>query len=390
MTDEGWSIPQQSLTRASPHRLGGSTHQDIVRAWLFAAGLVGLCGTVLYGPAALKTLLLGMVSAVVTEAGVALATRRQIGERLGRGALIGLLLGLTLPATVPGYVTVVGSVISILVGRVVFGGFLNPALTGRVIVQFLFAGHLSLSGALAVSPVLALGHQLVGDITRGGMVQDYQGWFDTRAPIGKAALLLERPVQALRRFAQDGVAADGDLHYTPLLRDVLPPWQDTLFGVVPGGIGETPTLMLIVAGLYLIYRGYLRWQLPAVVLASAAVAASILPVQLGGTYHWFPVLAAEQGHAVGLAYVLYHLTAGQLMLGAFLLAGDVTASPMRVHGQLVFAVGIGVLTIFMRLYGVLSGECYWSILIMNALVGTIDRWMKRPVLGMGDVGLKGI
>ena len=161
-----------------------------------------------------------------------------------------------------------------------------------------------------------------------------------------------------------------------------PPWRDTVLGAVPGGIGETSTLVLIIVGLYLIFKGYLRWQLPAVILVSAAIAASILPVEIHGDYRWFPVLEVEQNRAVGLAYVLYHLTAGQLMIGAFLLAGDVTASPMRIHGQLVFAVGIGVLTVFMRLYGVLSGECYWSILIMNALVGTIDRWMKRPVLGL--------
>jgi Na+-transporting NADH:ubiquinone oxidoreductase subunit NqrB len=257
-------------------------------------------------------------------------------------------------------------------------------LIGRVIVQFFFVSHLSLSGTLAVSPVLARGHLLFGDITRSGSVATFLGWGDTIAPSGRSAHLLERPVQSLRRFAQDGVASDGDLNYTPLLRDVLPPWSDTLWGAVPGGIGETSTLVLIVVGLYLISRGYLRWQLPVVMLASAAVAASILPVELHDDYRWFPVLKTEQNHAVGLAYVLYHLTAGQLMLGAFLLAGDVTASPMRIQGQLVFAVGIGVLTIFMRLYGVLSGECYWSILIMNALVGTIDRWMRRPVLGLAD------
>lgn len=382
MTDQFWIVSEGSLTRVAPHRLGRQTNRDFIRAWLFAAGLVGACGVVWFGPAAVKVLLLSVVSAVVAEVIIGLATRRPAGDGLFKAALIGLLFGLTLPATVPSYVVVFGSLVSILVGRMVFGGFLHPALVGRVVVQFLFAGHLSLSGSLAVSPVLARGHLLFGDITRSGGVVNFQGWDDTRAPSGRSAHLLERPVQSLRRFAQDRVATDGDLSYTPLLRDVLPPWKDTVLGAVPGGIGETSTLVLIIVGLYLIYRGYLRWQLPTVMLASAAIAASILPVELHGDYRWFPVLEVEQHRAVGLAYVLYHLTAGQLMLGAFLLAGDVTASPMRIQGQLVFAVGIGVLTIFMRLYGVLSGECYWSILIMNALVGTIDRGMKRPVLGL--------
>jgi len=382
MTYQPWIVSEAALTRAAPHRLAGRTNRDIIRAWFFAAGLVGVSGVVWFGPAALKVLLLSVVSAVAAEIMVGLATRRPTGDGLSKAALIGLLFGLTMPATVPAYVVSIGALISIFVGRMVFGGFLHPALVGRVVVQFFFSGYLSLSGSLALSPVLARGHLLFGDITRSGEVVDFQGWSDTRAPSGRSAYLLERPARSLRRFAQDGMATDGDLSYTPLLIDVLPPWKDTLLGAVPGGIGETSTLVLIVVGLYLIYRGYLRWQLPAVILASAAIAASILPVEIHGDYRWFPVFAVEQKHAVGLAYVMYHLTAGQLMLGAFLLAGDVTASPMRVHGQLVFAAGIGVLTIFMRMYGVLSGECYWSILIMNALVGTIDRWMKRPVLGL--------
>ena len=382
MTDQSWIVSEGSLARGAPHRLAGRTNRDIIRAWFFAAGLVGVGGVIWFGPAALKVLLLSVVFAVAAEIAIGLATRRPAGDGLSKAALIGLLFGLTLPATVPGEVVAFGSLVSILVGRMVFGGFLHPALVGRVVVQFFFVSHLSLSGSLAASPVLARGHLLFGDITRSGGVVNFQGWDDTRAPSGRSAHLLERPVQSLRMFAEDGVATDGDLSYTPLLRDVLPPWKDTVLGAVPGGIGETSTLVLIIVGLYLIYRGYLRWQLPAVMLASAAIAASILPVELHGDYRWFPVLEVEQDRAVGLAYVLYHLTAGQLMIGAFLLAGDVTASPMRVHGQLVFAVGIGVLTIFMRLYGVLSGECYWSILIMNALVGTIDRWMKRSVLGL--------
>jgi len=121
------------------------------------------------------------------------------------------------------------------------------------------------------------------------------------------------------------------------------------------------------------------------VLVSAFVAASILPIESGGNYVWFPVFAVEGGRAVGLAYVLYHLTAGQLMLGAFLLAGDVVSSPMRAHGQVVYGIGIGVLTIFMRLYGVLECECYWAILIMNVFVGTIDRFTSRRVLGTAPV-----
>ncbi len=402
MTIGAWNLGTHALTGVAPHRHAGSTHRNIVRSWLLASLTVGACGVFLYGRAALVILIVSTLTAVACEGALAFVSPRPRSGRLPRATLIGLLLGLTLPANAPWETAVLGSIIAILVGRGIFGGFLHPALIGRVIVQFVFHHSLSLSMGMAVSPVLAPGYLLVGDIGRTESVEHHPSWLQTAGRKAselersktalelerprerpREAYLFERPVQTLRRFAQAGISPDGNEVYEPLLRDELPPWQDQIFGAVPGGIGETCVVMLLVVGLYLIYRGYLRWQLPVAILGSAVVAAAILPVNIGGDYSWFPFVKFENGRAVGFAYVLHHLVAGQLMLGAFLLAGDVVASPMRVHGQIVFGVGIGVLTIFMRLYGVLEGECYWSILIMNALVGAINRGLKRPVLGIG-------
>lgn len=379
MTSDCWIAGEHGLTGVAPHRSGGNTHHHIVRCWILGASLVGACGVVLFGAAALRVLMVSIVSAMGADMTLVFLTRRPATGRLPHAALIGLLLGLTLPPTAEWWIPMLGAIVAILIGKGVFGGFLHPALVGRVVVQTLFSS-LSLSGSL--SPVLAPDHLLVGDIIQAKRLPGVQSWHESGEYTTHDAVLSRRPVQELRRFAHGRIPSDGNLHYEPLLRDVLPPWRESLFGVVPGGIGETCGLALIVAGLFLIYRGYVRWQLPVTILVSAALAAAVLPVELGGDYRWFPALEVEQGRAVGLAYVLYHLTAGQLMLGAFLLAGDTVASPMRVHGQIVFGVGIGVLTIFMRLYGVLEGECYWSILILCALVGTIDRSMKRRVLGM--------
>ena len=139
MTKQLWTVSEESLTRVAPHRLSGRTNRDVIRAWFFAACLVGASGVVWFGPAALKVLLLSIVSAVAVEIIIGLATRRPAGDGLSKAALIGLLFGLTLPATVPGDVVAFGAIISILVGRMVFGGLLHPALIGRVIVQFFFS-----------------------------------------------------------------------------------------------------------------------------------------------------------------------------------------------------------------------------------------------------------
>ncbi len=384
MTADSWTLSESSVAGLAPFRSAGVCVRHLTLAWILAAGLAGTSGAILYGPAALKVLFVAAFAAVTAESVMRWCARKPPFESIAQSGLMGLLLGLTLPATVPMYVPITGAFLAILIGRGVFGGMLHPALVGRVLVQFIFPGRLSLSGTLAMSPVLAPGHLLIGDLHKKTTVSHYQGWMSAEVPDAYDAILIERPVQALRRFAQDRIPRDGELLYTPLIRDVLPPWRDTVLGFVPGGIGETGALMLIVACLYLVYRGCLRWQLPAVVLGAAAVAAAVFPVELQDDYRWFPVLAVEQGRAVGLAYVFYHLTSGQLMLGACLLAGDFIASPMRVQGQLIYGAGIGLLTIFMRLYGVIDGECYWSILIMNALVSTIDRRTQRPVLGLAD------
>lgn len=394
-------------TPLAPLVTGGSTHKDIVRAWLLAASLPAIWGVALFGPAALTLILVAIATAVGTEFFAAAIRGRTIIGGITHAALTGLLVALTLPATAAWYIAAAGSLVAIIAGKTIFGGFghylWHPALVGRVVVQLLFLNSLTLGMTQPTWPILSPDRVFVGDIrsTHPLEMSGYSGWSSLPKRTATDAVLMERPVQSLRRFSNGEIRPDINstnqdvLRYEPLFRDVLPPWQDTILGCVPGGIGETCTLTLIVAGFYLIYRGYLRWQLPVVILAAAAIAAAIFPIESAplpigsalrnaesGGYDWFPIFTVENGRAVGVAYVLYHLTAGELMLGAFLLAGDMVATPMRARGQALFAAGVGVLTIFMRLYGVLECECYWSILIMNSLVRTIDARMKRPVLGM--------
>ncbi len=382
MSQPNWIAGPQSLLGAPPYRLAGNTHNHILRAWLGAASIIAACGVVIFGLRVLEVLAGAVGGALLTNAVVALVTGKKITDQALRATLTGVLLALTLPALTSWPIALFGAVVSILIGQCLFQGWLQPALVGRIVTQAAFPGFLSVGGSMLLSPVLTPGHMIFGDIEDTERIVDYRGWLESQESTTHDAYLIQKPVRTLRQFAQNQVKPNADLRYTPLLRDLLPPWSDTVFGVVPGGIGETCTVMLVIVGLYLIHRGYLRWQLPLTVIASAALTVSILPVEVANDYRWFPALEVEQGRAVGLAYVLFHLTTGQIMLTAFLLAGDVVASPMRAHGQIIYAAFIGALSIFMRLYGVLEGECYWSVLIMNLFVGTINRQLRRPVLGM--------
>lgn len=384
MSSSFWNLAAGDSIGDPPHGSGGNTYDEILRTWIFSASLVALCGVVLFGIAALKILAISIGAAIAFDFVFVQITRRPNIGGMAHAALTGLLFGLTLPPIVSWYVPVFGTAVAIFIGKGLFSGlghyYWQPALVGRVLVQAFFSHKLTIAGLL---PVLAPGALLTGDISKAvDRTQTYQGWFAERADENAQAILLRPPVEELKRFADAGVSPDGDLIYDPLLRETLVPWEDTIFGIVPGGIGETCSLALIIAGLYLIYRGFLVWQLPVTLLLSVAVAAAVLPVHLQSGYDWFPVLQVENHRAVGLAYVFYHLTSGELMLCAFLIAGDMIATPKRVQGQMVFAAGVGVLTVFMRLYTSLDAECYWSVLIMNTMVSLIDQRMKRPVLGL--------
>ncbi len=394
MTAAAWMLSTSPSPRAAPHRLGGSSIEDILRAWIFAAGICAVSGVVLFGVAAIRVLAATVLTAVACELlWYGVSRKRSIGG-VTHSALTGLLIALTLPAAAPWYVGAVAAAVAVILAKGLFVGegryLWQPALVGRVVAQFVFSSTFAMTGSAALWPVLAPGHLLVGKLSRAVPIDvaTYGGWNGTGGASPQDAWLMPVPAAALRDFAEGRIAPDGDLLYEPLIRDYLPPWSDTVIGTVPGGLGETCTLAIIAAGLYLIYRGYLRWQLPVAMLAAAAAAAAVFPVESarpGNAYLWFPGLAVEEGRAVGPAYMLYHLTSGQLMLGAFLLAGDMIATPLRVRGQIAFAAGAGVLTIFMRLYGVLEGECYWAILMMNTVVPLIDRGTRRNIIGLEPI-----
>lgn len=380
-------------THTGPFLHGGESYRGVVASWTAAAAIAAASGILFYGPAALVVL----CTAVLTALAADLLCRfvRPDFTSIGHldAALTGLLLGLTLPATVPWYVPATGAAAAILLGKALFGGIghyrWHPALVGRVIVQFIFAPLLTFSVPAASGYVLAPTNLLWSDANKPVMIEPghYQGWAETATLAMDAdAIVIERPVRSLRRFVDGHVPRDGELIFTPLIRDVLPPWRDVVLGSVPGGIGETSTIALIVGGIFLIRRGHLRWQFVTTVLGVAVLSAAILPIKVvddaGSGYRWFPALAVENGKAVGLAYVFYHLNCGQLMIAATLLGGAMLLTPLRTRGQVLFAAGVGFLTIFMRLYGLVEAEAYWAILGMNSLVPVIDRSMKRPVLGV--------
>ncbi|MBN1942636.1 MAG: RnfABCDGE type electron transport complex subunit D [Phycisphaerae bacterium] len=319
--------------------------------------------------------------------------------------LTGVLLALTLPPFTPWYVVALAAAFAILVGKAVFGGvghFLwQPALVGRfaaavilpALAQLAPVGETGKTVTLTPAqwPLLARDHLLLGDLDN--VAQDrmysYLGWSDRTAPPGAEGFALPHPADTLGPLTRGEEPAYSALAYPrtdapnrePAVLTVLPPVGDFLFGARPGGVGETCAALILLAGLYLVYRNYVKWQLPFAFLASAALLAAVAPVRLAGPnqtieWTWFPLFT--EGLDVGFTYVCYQVLSGAMLLAAFFLATEMTSSPVTTGGQVIFGVGGGLIAMGLQLYFDTAIPAYLAVLAMNTLTPGIDAlWLPR-------------
>ena len=178
------------------------------------------------------------------------------------------------------------------------------------------------------------------------------------ALLARAAMLLVFPA-ALTRYPALGV--DGVSAATPLHHMVMPAlpeesiW-DMFLGNCPGSIGELSALALIAGGIYLICRKVISARIPVAYLGTVAVLTLVF---------------SKTDNAV--AWMLYSLFSGGVMLGAIFMATDYVTSPVTAKGQIIFGIGCGILTVIFRYFGLFPEGVTYAILLMNLLVWTIDR-----------------
>ena len=141
-------------------------------------------------------------------------------------------------------------------------------------------------------------------------------------------------------------------------------------GARSGSFGESASLLVLAGGVYLLLCRIITWHAPAAVLAGLAIPSAI-------------------GHAVDPAHYLSvetHLLSGAAVLGAFFIATDYVTSPNTGAGQIVFGLGIGLLTWVIRTFGGYPEGMAFAILLMNALTPVIDRFAKPRILGRDRKG----
>ena len=240
------------------------------------------------------------------------------------------LLAFVCPATTPLWMILIGDFFAIIVVKRLFGGigknFLNPALAGRA-----------------------------------ALLASYAGAMTTWLPAGtKAAIGGGMPVDVVSAATPLAYLKTGDLEGLKQIASV----GDMFLGKVGGSMGEVSALMLLIGGLYLIWRKVINWQTPVAYIATVAVLTVLFP------------------KAGGAEYMLYSIFGGGLFLGAFFMATDYATSPVTKKGQLIYGIGCGLFTVFIRYFGSYNeGVCY-SIMVMNCCTALIDKYTKPVRFGV--------
>jgi len=141
---------------------------------------------------------------------------------------------------------------------------------------------------------------------------------------------------------------------------------DMLIGKVGGSLGEISAIALLIGFAYLLARRVITWHIPISILATVAIFTGIL----------------HAANPAQFAPPLLHLLTGGLLLGAIFMATDYVTSPMNPAGQMIFGIGIGVITVVVRCFGGYPEGVSFAILIMNAAVPLINRYVKPTRFGM--------
>ena len=276
-----------------------------------------------FGIRALILTAVSILTCIVTEYVCQKAMKRDIEAFDGSAILTGILFSFVVPVIMPLQYVVVGNVVAIALGKMVYGGLghniFNPALVGRAFVQ--------------------------------------ASW-----PVAITTFAYDGKSRATVLFAMKTAIKNGTPFSDGIFSDALiangNPYLQAFLGQMGGCIGETSALAILIGGAYLIYKKHVDWRLPASMIGTVFVLT------------W----------AMG-ANPLMEILSGGLFLGAFFMATDMVTSPTTSKGRVIFGFGIGLLVSLIRLKGGYPEGTAYAILIMNGVVPLIDRYVRPKKFG---------
>ncbi len=297
---------------SSPHLRDHVSTRRIMQEVCLALAPAGIAGIILFGSQAAVLIAASVISAVLAEYFFQKLTHQKVTVGDWSAVVTGLLLAYNLPANAPVWLAVVGAVIAIVLVKQIFGGigsnFMNPALAARAILFVSWATQMTTYPAT--------------------------------------------------RFMLDGVSTATPLNSLGTGSVAGVNLMDLFLGNIPGVLGETCKLALLLGGVYLILRRIVDWKIPVTFIATVFVCYLIKD---------------------GAEMALYQILSGGLFLGAFFMATDYATSPVTNPGRVIMGIGCGIFLFVIRAYASYPEGCSFAILLMNVATPLIDKYtMPKP------------
>jgi electron transport complex protein RnfD len=306
----------------SPHIHSGDTIEKNMYGVLIALVPAFIVSLYVFGFDAFILTLASVLFCIITEYTVQrFMFKKEPTIMDGSAVITGVLLAFNVPSNLPLWILAIGAIVAIGVGKMSFGGLgnniFNPALLGRVFLLISF-------------------------------------------PTQMTTWPLPSTIEAV-----DGMTAAtvlSNIKYNP---SALPSISDMFFGLEGGSIGEMSVMALLLGLIYMLWKKIITWHIPVSILLTVAVFA-------GGMYLIDPSPVNNP---------LVHLLSGGLMLGAVFMATDYATSPLSHKGMIIYGVGIGIVTMCIRLWGAYPEGVSFAILLMNALTPLINNYVKPKRFG---------
>ena len=312
----------------SPHVHGGDSIEKNMYGVLIALVPTFIFSIVFFGLGAILVTLTSVAACLVFEYVIQKYLMKQRPTIWDGSAIItGVLLAFNLPSSLPLWIVVIGALVAIGIGKMSFGGLgnniFNPALVGRVFLLISFPVQMT-----------------TWPVPNG---------FGTADAVTGAT-----PLALVKEAVKNGQAVGDTLSSVGITTGNL------ILGNIGGSLGEVAAIGLLLGFAYMLIRKIISWHIPVAIFATVIVFSGILnladPAQFAG-----PV---------------FHLFTGGLMLGAIFMATDYVTSPMTHKGMLIYGVGIGLLTVIIRVFGAYPEGMSFAILIMNGFTPLINRYCK--------------
>ena len=327
----------------SPHIHSGDSIEKNMYGVLIALIPAFICSVIFFGWGAILVTAVSVAACLIFEYAIQKYLLRQTPTIWDGSAIItGVLLAFNLPSCIPLWIVAIGALVAIGVGKMSFGGLgnniFNPALVGRVFLLISFPvqmttwptpqGFATTDAVTGATPLAIVKAALAGNGAEAS---------------SSATAMSQGPQSVSEILASHGISM-----------------QDVLYGHIGGSLGEVAAIALLLGFAYMLIRRIITWHIPVAIFATVIVFTGILhladPEQFAGP--------------------LFHLFTGGLMLGAIFMATDYVTSPMTHKGMWIYGIGIGVLTVLIRVFGSYPEGMSFAILIMNGFTPLINRYCK--------------